>query len=398
MSPGDIGPAPDSLPGVTTAAAIRTTASARRSNSTQSKPRPHPGAGVPRQPISATRSTGPSFLPSRVKTRSGGAGRYGSYVDEVALVAQFGTVVAGQLPLISQRYYLLSNHLYSPAAAVSDAGGVVERYKYDSYGKRSVYAPNLTALGGTGIGQLVTFTGRYLDSETGLVYFRARYYSVEIGTYIGRNAYRQHPGPGYTELVPGSGRITYVNNGGNGGGPSIYHDGYSLYIPSVGMYQTTDPTGEPVVLPPIVIGGGIALSALEAAAAAMGITVAVCLVTPACLAAAQQGIQDAINAITDAVALAAMRTACQALNLQYHVDQHFCRSCNVGCAPPWLRLIRCLQSTEAALCWTRVIVNRQAYIMMGCEVLLPGNANHAAALQQARNALGRCAHSIANNC
>ena len=174
---------------MTTAAAIRTTASARRSHGpvTTAKPRPHPGAGIPRQPYPAVRSAGPSFLPSCQKKRSGGAVTYGSYVDEVALVAQFGAVVAGQLPAISQRYYLLSNHLYSPAAAVSDAGGVVERYRYDAYGKRSVYAPNLTALGGTGISNAIVFTGRYLDSETGLVYFRARQYSTAQGRFIGRD-------------------------------------------------------------------------------------------------------------------------------------------------------------------------------------------------------------------
>lgn len=32
-----------------------------------------------------------------------------------------------------------------------------------------------------------TFTGRRLDSETGLMYYRARYYSVELGRFIGRD-------------------------------------------------------------------------------------------------------------------------------------------------------------------------------------------------------------------
>ena len=62
-----------------------------------------------------------------------------------------------------------------------------KRVRYDAYGKRSVYAPNLTALGGTGIGQNVTLTGRYIDSETGLVYFRARQYSTGLGRFIGRD-------------------------------------------------------------------------------------------------------------------------------------------------------------------------------------------------------------------
>jgi RHS repeat-associated protein len=38
-------------------------------------------------------------------------------------------------------------------------------------------------------GQKIGFTGRYLDNETGMYYFRARYYSAILGRFIGRDAF-----------------------------------------------------------------------------------------------------------------------------------------------------------------------------------------------------------------
>ena len=62
---------------------------------------------------------------------------------------------------------------------------------------------NLTFLGGSfnvlttqqsQIGNSVTYTGRQLDPESGLYYFRNRYYHPTIGTFIGRDpiAYDGH--------------------------------------------------------------------------------------------------------------------------------------------------------------------------------------------------------------
>jgi uncharacterized protein RhaS with RHS repeats len=92
---------------------------------------------------------------------------YGTYVDEpLALVTP------------TAKYYYHTNHLYSVAALTDTNRNVVERYRYDAYGERTVLAANgTTVLVGSNYGNQVGFTGRYLDSETGLYYFRARYYS-----------------------------------------------------------------------------------------------------------------------------------------------------------------------------------------------------------------------------
>jgi RHS repeat-associated protein len=102
---------------------------------------------------------------------------YGSYVDEaLALINSSG------------KYYYHANHLYSVAALTNQAGAVVERYRYSAYGNRTVLAADgVTTRAASNYGQQVGFTGRYLDKETGLWYFRARYYSGSLGSFIGRD-------------------------------------------------------------------------------------------------------------------------------------------------------------------------------------------------------------------
>jgi len=54
---------------------------------------------------------------------------YGNYIDEL-LLCQNG---------ISSRYYYLHDHLYSPAAAISSSGTILERYEYDVYGNQRIF-------------------------------------------------------------------------------------------------------------------------------------------------------------------------------------------------------------------------------------------------------------------
>jgi len=102
---------------------------------------------------------------------------FGSYIDEPLRM----TSAAGI-------HYYHANQIYSVAALTDSAGGVVERYTYSPYGQ-------VTVLNGAGAvtgfasayGNPWTFTGRRLDSETGLMYYRARMYSTELGRFVGRD-------------------------------------------------------------------------------------------------------------------------------------------------------------------------------------------------------------------
>ena len=61
--------------------------------------------------------------------------------------------------------------------ALSDSGGdTVEVYEYSVYGQVAASDPNHL--------NLFMFTGREFDKETGLYYYRARYYNPEIGRFL----------------------------------------------------------------------------------------------------------------------------------------------------------------------------------------------------------------------
>ncbi len=107
---------------------------------------------------------------------------YGAYVDDpIAMLTPDGS--GG----FDATYYH-SNHLYSVAAITDDSGSVLERYGYDAYGASVVTdASASNVLAGSAVGQPYRFTGRRLDGETGLSYFRARYKDHALGRFISRD-------------------------------------------------------------------------------------------------------------------------------------------------------------------------------------------------------------------
>ena len=90
---------------------------------------------------------------------------YGLGIDE-PLVMETG----------GNRYFYYFDALGSVQNLTEENGSTVASYKYDIYG-----AFDLT---GSSHGNPYTFTGRRYDSETGLFYYRARYYSPEIGRFM----------------------------------------------------------------------------------------------------------------------------------------------------------------------------------------------------------------------
>ena len=108
---------------------------------------------------------------------------YGNYIDEVLSMDRGGQTV-----------YYHQNSLWSVAAITNSATTVVERYSYDAYG-----FPTITdAVGNqvpvfdidrprSAIGNPWMFTGRQLDEETGIYFYRARYYDPIKGRFLQRD-------------------------------------------------------------------------------------------------------------------------------------------------------------------------------------------------------------------
>jgi len=110
---------------------------------------------------------------------------------------------------VGTKHYFHQNHLYSVAAMTNSTGAVVERYRYDAYGKRTVTNAGGTPIAASTIGQQRGFTGYYLDAETGLYHARARPYSPTLGRFIGRDPIGYLAGQwslyAYLDGNPGSG-------------------------------------------------------------------------------------------------------------------------------------------------------------------------------------------------
>ena len=98
---------------------------------------------------------------------------YGQGVDEpIAMISGANT------------FYYNRDGLGSISELTDNTGTVVENYSYDVYGKTIIKDGNGNILTQSAIGNRFMFTGRELDSESGLYYYRARIYSPDLGRFL----------------------------------------------------------------------------------------------------------------------------------------------------------------------------------------------------------------------
>ncbi|RMH88695.1 type IV secretion protein Rhs, partial [Lysobacter pythonis] len=105
------------------------------------------------------------------------------------------------------RTYFLSDHQNSTRALTNAAGQVVNRYDYDPYGNARQSK--------TGFSNPYQYTGRERD-QTGLMYYRARYYRPDMGRFIAEDP---------IGLAGGLNTYAYV-----GGNPISWIDPYGLQV------------------------------------------------------------------------------------------------------------------------------------------------------------------------
>lgn len=124
---------------------------------------------------------------------------YGNYIDEVLTMDRGG-----------QTYYYHQNALWSVAAVTDGAANVAERYSYDAYGFATITDGSGTLVPvwdvdrpRSAIGNPWMFTGRQLDEESGLYYYRARYYDGLKGRFLGRDPAGYIPGLNLYEYLRG---------------------------------------------------------------------------------------------------------------------------------------------------------------------------------------------------
>jgi RHS repeat-associated protein len=87
------------------------------------------------------------------------------------------------------RYYYTFDGNFDVTAATTSAGSPAERYYYSPYGGLVYLNASFTPLTTqqSQIGNSLAFTGRQVDAESGLYYFRSRYYHAELGVFVSRD-------------------------------------------------------------------------------------------------------------------------------------------------------------------------------------------------------------------
>jgi RHS repeat-associated protein len=75
-----------------------------------------------------------------------------------------------------QSYYYVADGLRSIVKLVDTVGTVVNNYVYDSFGNMVEKTEGVT--------NPYTYTAREFDAESGLYYYRARYYNAKIGRFL----------------------------------------------------------------------------------------------------------------------------------------------------------------------------------------------------------------------
>jgi RHS repeat-associated protein len=177
---------------------------------------------------------------------------FGNYLDEALCL---DTYSGGS---IASTDYYHQNALYSVYGISNPLGFIVVGYEYDPYGGHVLltdgndYDPvvnfnsNDTRMANGSIGVVnLTFTGQTFDPESGLLYYKRRYYHPTLGRFISRDPHKN------LLLRDGTNIYQYVLSN-----PVIYTDSFGLYLDCGKHYFVglcTRNVG-PVELPPSIDG------------------------------------------------------------------------------------------------------------------------------------------------
>ena len=103
---------------------------------------------------------------------------YGTYVDDILAKVEADNSIL----------YYHSDRQFNVRGLTDSVGNIIELYAYTVYGKQVIIDPSSSfILPTSSFGNAYGYTGRYLDDETSLWYFRARYFSDEMGRFINRD-------------------------------------------------------------------------------------------------------------------------------------------------------------------------------------------------------------------
>ena len=127
------------------------------------------------------------------------------YVDD--LILRDRDTAATPDGTFNQRHYYVQDANFNVTGIVNQTGTVQERYEYDAYGQVS-FLTSAWASSSSSYDAQYLFTGRRLDEETGIYYYRNRMYHAQLGRFASRDPI------GY---IDGIASYCYVKSGPNNG-------------------------------------------------------------------------------------------------------------------------------------------------------------------------------------
>ena len=158
----------------------------------------------------------------------------GQRTDDVLAMDVTSSGVSRGVASSSGTFYFLKDGLGSIIDIANSSGNIVQHYAYSSFGKiLKIENGGVDNTQNPMIKTNFAYTNREFDSESGLYYYRARYYDANLGRFL-----QEDPHPGVLKLTSTfNTKYSYANNN-----PINY----------------TDPTGE-IILPLLIIIGKGAL-------------------------------------------------------------------------------------------------------------------------------------------
>ncbi|MBI1226856.1 MAG: hypothetical protein GC192_16610 [Bacteroidetes bacterium] len=84
-------------------------------------------------------------------------------------------------------FFYYDNQIKNTSAITNQQADIAERYEYDSFGKPTFYSPDFTQRNNSTINNKYLFTGRELENNTSLYYYRNRHYSFNLGSFQSRD-------------------------------------------------------------------------------------------------------------------------------------------------------------------------------------------------------------------
>jgi RHS repeat-associated protein len=87
----------------------------------------------------------------------------------------------------TEKLYSIADPNWNVIAICDNTGDIQERYTYNAFGKRNVYNAIFVAQIESAFNWNRAFTGQVLDSKTGLMLYRHRFYHVELGRFVSRD-------------------------------------------------------------------------------------------------------------------------------------------------------------------------------------------------------------------